>query len=126
MKRHAMRRLAGVVLACTLLAPMGAVLAADQSGQEALPAGGKWHYCHGTMDHVSSLNIRVHCMDGNPMDMSFISWPKLAHFSDGRTIQSSKLIPGMPVTVAFTMSLGFRHAYEITVNMPGDQSTFKT
>jgi len=129
MKRHAMRRLAGVALACALLgswgiANAGVARAEDQSN--ALPAGGKWHYCHGTMDHVSAVNLRVHCMDGNPMDLSFISWPKLASFSDGHTVQSSKLIPGTPVTIVFTVSLGFRHAYQITVREPGQTTTFKT
>jgi hypothetical protein len=107
------RVLGGIALGWLLLAPH--VAAADTEQPPAVPPGGSYHVCNGLMLHVSSLNIRVHCTDGNPKDLSFISWPKLAHYWDGRSVQSQLLVPGTPVRVVFTQSMGLRHAEEITV-----------
>jgi hypothetical protein len=103
------RTISGLALACALLAPFAA------SAADNVPPGGKYHTCSGQVVHVSSINIRVHCTDGNPIDLSFLSWPKIAHFSNGRTVQSQLLTPGTPVFVVFTQSLGFRQATDITV-----------
>jgi hypothetical protein len=116
------RALGGIALACALIAPQ--IAAADEPPN--YPPGGKYHVCNGEMIHVSSLNIRVHCTDGNPMDMSFISWPKTVKFWDGHTAQSASLLPGTPVRVVFTQSLGLRQATEITVYNPQSGAREKT
>lgn len=91
------------------------VLAADQT---ALPAGGKYKDCHGYIRHVSDINIRVHCIDGTPADLSFIQFPKYANLRDGKSVQVKDLKPETPVHVKFTQSLGVRHAYKIFVADP--------
>jgi hypothetical protein len=107
------RTLAGLALACAVgAAPLFA------SAADNVPPGGKYHTCSGQVLHVSTLNIRVHCTEGNPVDLSFLSWPKVAHFSNGKTIQSELLQPGTPVFVVFTQSLGMRQATDITVYNP--------
>jgi len=90
-------------------------LAADQS---ALPAGGKYHDCHGYIRHVSTSNIRVHCIDGTPADLSFLYIPKYANARDGKSVQTSDLKPDTPVHVIFTQSIGVRKAYKIFVADP--------
>ena len=85
---------------------------------QGLPPGGKYRDCHGYMRHVSLANVRVHCIDGIPSDMSFISWPKVVNLANGTTIQSKDLKPGTPVHVIFTQSLGVRHAYKVYVANP--------
>jgi hypothetical protein len=82
------------------------------------PPGGKYKDCHGYMLHVSAANIRVHCIDGVPKDLSFISWPKQVNLADGTTKQTVSLKPNTPVHVIFTESLGVRHAYKIYVANP--------
>jgi hypothetical protein len=82
------------------------------------PPGGKYKDCHGYMLHVSAQNIRVHCIDGVPKDLSFISWPKDVNLADGTTKQTTGLKQGTPVHVIFTESLGIRHAYKIYVADP--------
>ncbi|HEY6236755.1 MAG TPA: hypothetical protein VIW69_16770, partial [Candidatus Elarobacter sp.] len=37
--------------------------------------GGKIRDCHGYVRHVSTENIRVHCIDGRPADLSFLYAP---------------------------------------------------
>ncbi len=49
----------------------------DDNG--TLPAGGKFKECHGYIRHVSDLNIKVHCIDGNASDQSFLYLPKYAN-----------------------------------------------
>ena len=88
------------------------------AGTENLPPGGKYHDCHGYMRHVSLENVRVHCIDGTPADMSFLSWPRFVNLANGKTMQSKDLKPGTPVHVVFTMSLGVRHAYKVYVADP--------
>jgi hypothetical protein len=85
---------------------------------EALPPGGKYHDCHGYVDHVSFQNVRVHCIDGVAKDLSFLSWPKVVDLKNGETMQTSALKPGTPVHVIFSQSLGVRHAYKIYVADP--------
>jgi hypothetical protein len=82
------------------------------------PPGGKYKDCHGYVLHVSVQNIRVHCNDGVPKDLSFISWPKDVNLADGTTRQTTSLKPNTPVHVIFTESLGIRHAYKIYVADP--------
>ncbi|GAC1543711.1 MAG: hypothetical protein NVS2B17_23890 [Candidatus Velthaea sp.] len=97
------------------------VLAADQT---ALPAGGKYKDCHGYIRHVSSSNIRVHCIDGTPADLSFLYIPKYANVSDGKSVQTKDLKPETPVHVIFTQSLGLRKAYKIFVADPSGKGIY--
>ncbi len=82
------------------------------------PVGGKYRDCHGYIRHVSAINVRVHCIDGIPSDMSFVSFPKVISARNGRTYQSKDLKPNTPVHVIFTQSLGVRHAYKVFVADP--------
>lgn len=95
--------------------------AADQT---ALPAGGKYHDCHGYVRHVSTTNIRVHCIDGRPADLSFLYIPKYASLASGKSIQTKNLTPETPVHVIFTQSLGVRKAYKIYVANPNGRGVY--
>ena len=109
-------------LACASLAavlPFAAVGVAQASTTYGtVPVGGKYKDCHGYVRHVSTANIRVHCIDGIPSDMSFISYPKFVDVPGGKTLQSKDLKPGTPVHVIYTQSLGVRHAYKVYVANP--------
>ena len=107
--------LRAMLAALVLVALAGPVLAADQS---ALPAGGKYKDCHGYIRHVSDVNMRVHCIDGVPADLSFVTFPRYADKANGKSVQVSDLAPDTPVHVIFTQSLGVRHAYKIFVANP--------
>jgi hypothetical protein len=106
-----------VTLAAFVLLVFGGVPLLAQ-GQSALPAGGKYKDCHGYIRHVSDVNIRVHCIDGVPADLSFVTFPRYADKSNGKSVQVSDLAPDTPVHVIFTQSLGVRHAYKIFVADP--------
>src|SRR5579859_7175761 len=90
------------------LAVMVATPAFGATGPGNGPPGGKYRDCHGYMRHVSLQNIRVHCIDGVPADLSFLSWPKFTDLPNGKTVQTASLKPGTPVHVIFTFSLGIR------------------
>jgi uncharacterized protein (DUF2147 family) len=91
---------------------------APASAQGA-PAGGKWRDCHGYVRHVSDTNIRVHCIDGVPADLSFLYAPNYAAlFSSGKSLQVKDLQPGTPVHIIFTQSLGVRKAYKVYIIDP--------
>ena len=83
-----------------------------------IPAGGKFKECHGYIRHVSTTNIRVHCIDGVPSDQSFLYTPRYASYKDGKSIQTRDLQPETPVHLYFTQSLGVRKAYRIFVADP--------
>lgn len=89
-----------------------------------LPPGGKYKDCHGYMLHVSLNNVRVHCIDGVPADLSFLAWPKFTDLPGGKTVQTNSLKPGTPVHVIFSQSLGIRHAYKIYVANPKGRGLF--
>jgi hypothetical protein len=113
---HRLRNsLAALALASTALLSYPATTSAKY---ESVPPGGKYKDCHGYVRHISAANIRVHCIDGVPADLSFISYPKYAQTVGGRTIQAKDLKPGTPVHVIFTESLGVRHAYKVYVANP--------
>lgn len=88
---------------------------APASAASKIPPGGKYKNCHGYILHVSLENVRVHCTDGIPANLSFLSWPKFVKFPDGTTVQSKDLKPYTRVHVIFTQSLGIRHAYKVFV-----------
>ena len=98
----------------------GLTLASAQN----LPPGGKYHDCHGYVRHVSLQNVRVHCIDDVPADVSFLSWPKFVDLPNGKTLQSAALKPGTPVHVIYSMSLGLRHAYKVYVANPKGHGLF--
>lgn len=116
-------RLVSSLFACLLLASAVAAPAAA-AGPGNGPPGGKYRDCHGYMRHVSLQNIRVHCIDGVPADLSFLSWPKFTDLPNGKTVQTNSLKPGTPVHVIFTQSLGLRHAYKIYVANPKGRGLF--
>ena len=110
------------VLVC--LASTGVIRADASTTYGTVPTGGKYKDCHGYMLHVSAANIRVHCIDGVPKDLSFVSWPRYVSYKNGRTAQTNHLSEGTPVHVIFTQSLGIRHAYKIFVADPKGRGLF--
>ncbi|GAC1416362.1 MAG: hypothetical protein NVSMB64_26560 [Candidatus Velthaea sp.] len=110
-----------IVTGVAALVAAAPAAAADQS---ALPAGGKYKDCHGYIRHVSSSNIRVHCIDGNPADLSFLYIPKYTNLRDGKSVQTKDLAPKTPVHVIFTQSLGIRKAYKIFIADPAGKGLY--
>ncbi|MDP9105396.1 MAG: hypothetical protein M3N49_05625 [Candidatus Eremiobacteraeota bacterium] len=99
--------------------------AAVTERQGASVPGGKIRDCHGYVRHVSSENIRVHCIDGRPADLSFLYAPNFATlFSNGKSVQTKDLKPNTPVHVLFTQSLGIRKAYKIYVANPNGHGLY--
>jgi hypothetical protein len=101
---------------------MGATPPADDNG--TIPAGGRFKECHGYIRHVSDLNMKVHCIDGNPSDQSFLYIPKFAHLRDGKSIQTKDLTPQTPVHVFYTQALGIKKAYKIYVADPNGNGVY--
>jgi hypothetical protein len=96
--------------------------AAQDSGA---PAGGHFNDCHGYVRHVSTTNIRVHCVDGRPADLSFLYAPNYATLmSNGKSVQTKDLKPNTPVHVIFTDVLGVRKAYKIYVANPNGHGLY--
>ena len=109
-----------VVASSTLVAS-----AAVTERQGASVPGGKIRDCHGYVRHVSSENIRVHCVDGVPADLSFLYAPNFATLmSNGKSVQTKDLKPNTPVHVEFTQSLGIRKAYKIFVANPNGHGLY--
>jgi len=117
-----MRFVSSLIVSLALAATVLSSASAAQSG--TLPPGGKYKDCHGYMLHVSLNNVRVHCIDGVPADLSFLSWPKFTDLPGGKTVQTNSLKPGTPVHVIFSQSLGLRHAYKIYVANPKGHGLF--
>jgi hypothetical protein len=110
-----------IVVASTTLVASAAVT----ERQGASVAGGKIRDCHGYVRHVSDTNIRVHCIDGKPADLSFLYAPNFVTlFSNGKSVQTKDLQPGTPVHVEFTQSLGVRKAYKIYVASPNGHGLY--
>jgi hypothetical protein len=102
-----------------------AASAAVTERQGASIPGGKIRDCHGYVRHVSSENIRVHCVDGVPADLSFLYAPNFATLlSNGKSVQTKDLKPNTPVHVEFTQSLGIRKAYKIFVADPNGHGLY--
>ena len=109
-----------VVASSTLVAS-----AAVTERQGASIPGGKIRDCHGYVRHVSTENIRVHCIDGRPADLSFLYAPNFATLlSNGKSVQTKDLKPNTPVHVEFTQSLGIRKAYKIFVANPNGHGLY--
>ena len=93
--------------------------------QGASVPGGKIRDCHGYVRHVSDTNIRVHCVDGVPADLSFLYAPNFATLMrNGKSVQTKDLKPNTAVHVEFTQSLGIRKAYKIYVANPRGHGKF--
>ncbi|MDQ6929960.1 MAG: hypothetical protein M3126_04760 [Candidatus Eremiobacteraeota bacterium] len=115
-----MRKFTSILMAAGLLA--SAMLPAMASNQ-GIPPGGKNKDCHGYVRHVSVNNIRVHCIDGVPADLSFLSVPVVS-LPGGNTMNTRDLKPNTPVHVIFTQSLGIRHAFKIYVAKPNGHGLY--
>ena len=119
------RRSLPALAALLVLAVSGPASAAVTQRQGASIPGGKIRDCHGYVRHVSTENIRVHCIDGVPADLSFLYAPNFATlFADGKSVQTKDLKPGTPVHVEFTQSLGIRKAYKIFVANPNGHGLY--
>jgi hypothetical protein len=94
----------------------------DDNGM--LPAGGKFKECHGYVRHVSDLNMKVHCIDGNASDQSFLYLPKYANLHDGKSVQTTALRPDTPVHIFYTQSLGVKKAYKVYVADPNGHGLY--
>jgi hypothetical protein len=94
----------------------------DDNG--TLPAGGRFKECHGYVRHVSAVNIKVHCIDGNPSDQSFLATPKHVNLRNGTTMETRELAPETPVHVFYTQSLGIKKAYKIYVADPDGRGLY--
>jgi hypothetical protein len=110
------------VVALTAVPVLAQTPPPDDNG--TLPAGGKFKECHGYIRHVSDLNIKVHCIDGNASDQSFLYLPKYAKASDGKSVQTKELAPETPVHVYYTQSLGIKKAYKIYVADPNGHGLY--
>ena len=82
----------------------------------AIPAGGKFKQCHGYVRHVSTTNLKVHCIDGNASDQAFLYIPRFAKLANGNSVEMNTLKPETPVLVYYTQSLGVKKAYRVFVS----------
>ncbi len=120
---HVLRMLAAAALGLALpgvaaaQAPAAAVTA-PPNDNGTLPAGGHFKECHGYVRHVSTVNIKVHCIDGDASDQSFLYLPKYANLRDGKSMQTKELAPETPVHIFYTQSVGIKKAYKIYVADP--------
>jgi hypothetical protein len=110
------------VVALTAVPALAQTPPPDDNG--TLPAGGKFKECHGYIRHVSDLNIKVHCIDGNASDQSFLYMPKFAKASDGKSVQTKNLAPETPVHIYYTQALGIKKAYKIYVADPNGHGLY--
>ncbi len=112
------------VVAAVAAAPLAAPAQVTERQGASVP-GGKIRDCHGWVRHVSDTNIRVHCIDGRPADMSFLYAPNFVTlFKNGKSAQTKDLRPNTPVHVEFTQSLGVRKAYKIFVADPNGRGLY--
>jgi hypothetical protein len=112
------RTLAAVALLAFAGTPAFAQTPPPGTAEQKPPSGHHLKECHGYVRHVSDLNIRVHCIDGDPSDQSFLYLPRYAKLRDGKSIQTTDLKPDTPVHLFYTQSLGVKKAYEIYVADP--------
>jgi hypothetical protein len=118
-----LRTLAVIAVVALGAAPVLAQTAPpDDNG--TIPAGGKFKECHGYIRHVSDLNMKVHCIDGNASDQSFLYLPRYANLRDGKSVQTSSLHPDTPVHIFYTQSLGVKKAYKIFVADPNGHGLY--
>jgi hypothetical protein len=111
--------LAGVAFALPALAQTPPP---DDNG--TVPSGGKFKECHGYVRHVSDLNMKVHCIDGNASDQSFLYLPRYTKLRDGKSVQTTALKPDTPVHIFYTQSLGIKKAYKVFVADPNGHGVY--
>jgi hypothetical protein len=99
-------------------------LPSTAAAPQVAPGGGKYKDCHGYVLHVSLQNVRVHCIDGVPADLSFVTYPKFVDLPDGKTVETVDLKPKTPVHVIFSDAIGIRHAYKIYVANPNGHGLY--
>jgi hypothetical protein len=119
------RTLAASVLVALAVVPVVAQAQTpppDDNG--TLPAGGKFKECHGYIRHVSDLNMKVHCIDGNASDQSFLYLPRYTNLRDGKSVQTTSLRPDTPVHIIYTQSVGIKKAYKIYVADPNGHGLY--
>jgi hypothetical protein len=117
------RTLAAAALATLVAAPaLAQTPPPDDNG--VLPAGGKFKECHGYVRHVSDLNMKVHCIDGNASDQSFITMPRYTNLRAGKSVQTKDLRPDTPIHIFYTQSLGVKKAYKIYVADPNGKGLY--
>jgi hypothetical protein len=121
-----LRRCLPALAAAAAVAASAVAAQADLTQRQgASVPGGKVRDCHGYVRHVSDTNIRVHCIDGRPADLSFLYAPNFATLlKNGKSVQTKDLKPGTPVHVEFTQSLGIRKAYKIFVAEPNGHGLY--
>jgi hypothetical protein len=117
------RTLAAAALATLVAAPaLAQTPPPDDNGM--LPAGGKFKECHGYVRHVSDLNMKVHCIDGNASDQSFLYLPRYSNLRNGKSVQTTNLQPDTPVHIFYTQSIGVKKAYKIFVADPNGHGLY--
>jgi hypothetical protein len=119
-----LRRLLAAAALATLVAAPALAQAPPPDDNGTLPAGGKFKECHGYVRHVSDLNMKVHCIDGNASDQSFLYLPRYSNLRDGKSVQTSNLRPDTPVHILYTQSLGVKKAYKIYVAEPNGHGLY--
>jgi hypothetical protein len=119
-----LRRLLAAAALATLVAAPALAQAPPPDDNGTLPAGGKFKECHGYVRHVSDLNMKVHCIDGNASDQSFLYLPRYSNLRDGKSVQTSNLRPDTPVHILYTQSLGVKKAYKIYVADPNGHGLY--
>jgi hypothetical protein len=117
-----LRTLAVLALAAIAAPAFAQTPPPDDNGM--LPAGGKFKECHGYIRHVSDLNVKVHCIDGNASDQSFLTFPKYANLREGKSIQTKDLRPDTPIHIFYTQSIGVKKAYKIFVADPNGHGLY--
>jgi hypothetical protein len=120
----ALRRLLAAFALVTLVAAPAFAQTPPPDDNGTLPAGGRFKECHGYVRHVSDLNMRVHCIDGNPSDQSFLYLPRYAKLRNGKSIQTVDLLPETPVHIYYSQSLGVKKAYKIFVADPNGHGLY--
>ena len=119
-----LRTLAVLVLLGSNAAAASAQTPPPMTDEDTQPAGGHFKECHGFIRHVSDANVKAHCIDGNPSDQSFITFPRYANLRDGKSMQVKDLPPDTPVHILYTQSLGIKKAYKIYVADPNGHGLY--
>jgi hypothetical protein len=117
------RTLAALALAVLAAGPALAQTPPPSDGGTEAPSG---HFkdCHGFVRHVSDLNVKVHCIDGNASDQSFLYFPKYANLRDGKSVQTTDLRPDTPVHVLYSQIGPIKKAYKIYVADPNGHGLY--
>jgi hypothetical protein len=118
---RAMRAAASAV-ACVAFAAAATTLA---TAYQETPPGGKYKECHGYVIEAAEKTLKVHCLDGTPVDLSFdLPITQDVLHADGSITQVKELKKGDAVHVLFGQSLGTRKAYKIYFADPNATGTY--